>query len=398
MDILKKLVGILSSLLALFLASGLLLAQAPTSSRLPNRAGAGLRQGVLSPPQGQLPGRHGQWPEARNYANMVYDPIHRNLLLLAGSDASYGLVPSIWGFDAGNRAWHYVAGWDPPDVDIAAFDVSAGKVIVYVSWLFRTTGDVVSETWAFDPETGNWENRLPVESPPPGICGCGAQMAYDEESRKVVMFGGLDVTQFFNCIINGCDDAGWFACETNDTWVYDYPSNRWTKMPRPADENQLPSRRNSHGLTYDRRADRVILFGGGDVFGPAQDTWAYDYNTNTWTNLQPAVSPEGREYGYLAYDQRADKTVLFGGIGYDFYNEWLLPAETWVYDFGGNTWDLRSTPTTPSARGWEAMAYSGKGNAVVIFGGGVDRVHPTDETWLYRTDADRWWQVKPEKH
>jgi len=41
------------------------------------------------------------------------------------------------------------------------------------------------------------------------------------------------------------------------------------------------------------------------------------------------------------------------------------------------------------------MAYSDKANAVVIFGGGVDRQHPTDETWLYRTGANKWWQVEP---
>ena len=137
-----------------------------------------------------------------------------------------------------------------------------------------------------------------------------------------------------------------------------------------------------------------MLFGGGGVFGPATDTWALDYNTDTWTNLGPAVSPPGREYGYLAYDPSADKTVLFGGITYDFNSETLLqPAETWAYDLKSNTWSLRSPSTGPSARGWEAIAYSAKADAVVMFGGGPDRQHPTSETWLYRTDPDRWSQV-----
>jgi len=374
---------------ALLFTSAIAQVSAPS---LPTRAETTPPPNVLPSTNSRLPWH---WPEARNYSSLVYDTTEKALLLISGQDASYGLVPSIWSFNPGNRSWRYVADWQPQDFDMAAFDSSSGKVIVYVSWYFRSTGDVVSETWAFDPKTATWENRFPVESPPPGLCGCGAQVAYDEQARKIVMFGGLDVSQLFKCFSNGCDDAGWLACETNDTWVYDYSGNRWTKMPRPADENLIPSRRNSHGLTYDRRAHRIILFGGGDLFGPATDTWAYDYVTNTWTNLQPVVSPPGREYGYLAYDPTADKTVLFGGIGYDSNSEWLLPAETWNYDLKTNTWKLRTPARTPSARGWQAMAYSDKANAVVIFGGGVDRQHPTDETWLYRTGANKWWQVEP---
>jgi hypothetical protein len=377
---LRTLVAILT-VTSLFLAGGPALAQASGPLPVQTPTTIGLKARAV--------------PDARNYASMVYDPIHGDLILLAAQNGSFQFVPGVWSFDAGNRTWHYLGDFPGGDFpDLAAFDASAGKVIVHMSWLFTTTGEMVSETWAFDPMTRVWENRNPVMSPPPGLCGCGAQMAYDAESKKDVMFGGIDVAAFYNCVQNGCDDAGWFAVETNDTWVYDYASNRWTKMPRPADESRLPSRRNSHGLTYDSGSDRIILFGGGDVWGPATDTWAYDYNTNTWTNLKPAVSPRGREYGYLAYDQRADKTVLFGGIGYDFNSEWLLqPAETWTYDFNANNWMLNSPSTSPSARGWQAMAYSKKADAVVIFGGGIDRANPTNETWLYRTRADRWSQV-----
>lgn len=359
---------------AMVLSAGPFLAQASTSP-LVEAPGASVVPTIAGVSNAQVV------PEARNYADMVYDPIHKNLLLLGGQDATFAGVPSVWSFDPRSKTWRYVSTYAPKGaIDGAAFDVAAGRVIVHVSWLFYTNGQYVTQTWSFDPLTGAWENLKPKVSPPKGLCGCGAeQMVYDDKAGKVIMFGGFNLN---------------IGQETNDTWVYDYPSNLWTKMPRPADESQLPSPRNSNGLTYDSRADRIILFGGGGIFGPATDTWAYDYNTNTWTNLQPAgVTPAGREYGYLAYDEGADKTVLFGGIDYTISSETLLPAETWTYDLNANKWTLRSPSTTPSARGWQAMAYSQRGHAVVIFGGGPDRQHPTSETWLYSTDDDQWTQV-----
>ena len=322
--------------------------------------------------------QHASLPEARTYATLVYDPTHKNLLLIGGEDASTtNIVPSVWSLDLGSEKWHYIgnlpAGVEP--VDGAAFDVAAGKVIVHSSYLFYSTKALVSETWAFDPVTGAWENRNPTVSPPPGICGCGSQMTYDEKAEKVVMFGGLNVL---------------LMKETNDTWAYDYASNLWTMMPRPADASRLPSARNSDGLTYDSGADRIILFGGGEDSGPAQGTWAYDYNTNTWTNLKPAVSPQSRSYGYLAYDHGADKIVLFGGL-----IDGRVTAETWTYDLKANHWEQKAPSTSPSARAWQAMAYSQNGAAVVIFGGGADKNDPTGETWLYSTATDQWSQMTP---
>lgn len=320
--------------------------------------------------------QHASLPEPRTYSTLVYDPIHKDLLLIGGEDASTtNLVPSIWSFDPGNQEWHYIgnlpAGVEPSDG--AAFDVAAGKVIVHSSWLFYSSRALVSETWAFDPVTGAWENRKPKVSPPPGICGCGSQMTYDEKAEKVVMFGGINVRPM---------------TETNDTWAYDYASNLWTVMPRPADPGRLPSARNSFGLTYDSGSDRIILFGGDEDSGPGQGTWSYDYSSNVWTSLKPATSPQSRSYGYLAYDKAAGKTVLFGGL-----IDGHVTAQTWTYDFKANRWEQKTPATSPGARAWQAMAYSENGAAVVIFGGGSAKNSPTSETWLYRSATDQWSQA-----
>ncbi len=46
----------------------------------------------------------------------------------------------------------------------------------------------------------------------------------------------------------------------------------------------------SHNLAYDAESDRVVLFGGDANPLISDETWAYDLNTNTWTDL----SPDGR--------------------------------------------------------------------------------------------------------
>src|SRR3989442_15890746 len=79
-----------------------------------------------------------------------------------------------------------------------------------------------------------------------------------------------------------------------------------------------PLARSHHAMAYDSGSDRVILFGGyssccgGIALG---DTWAYDFNANTWTDMTPAVAPTSRESSAMAYDSQSDRVILFGGCG-----------------------------------------------------------------------------------
>ncbi len=61
---------------------------------------------------------------------------------------------------------------------------------------------------------------------PPGRSDAG--MAYDPDSGKVILFGGVDSD--FNCL--------------NDTWVYDRSTNSWTKYATA----EAPNARSGLGL------------------------------------------------------------------------------------------------------------------------------------------------------
>lgn len=335
------------------------------------------------------------WPQARGYQRMVYAPSVYRILMSGGEAyASWGLglpgLGGVWSFDAGTRRWGVVADTNPRYMDCVAYDTGADRLIAWVSFIVTGPGffdlEMAAETWAFDPHTGVWENRHPTTSPPAGnLCG-GAQMAYASRSRKAILFGGLDLVLLFKYVETG-DESLLPLLLRNETWAYDFDQNTWTNMAPTV----APEARNSHGLTYDAQADRVILFGGGDVFVDFSGTWAYDYGKNAWAERKPANEPSARAYTSLAYDRETGVTVLFGGV--DYFESTQGGDETWTYNFKENDWTLKHPPLAPSARGWHDMAYSEHANAVVLFGGGSDRDHFTDENWMYRTDSDRWVQI-----
>ena len=107
------------------------------------------------------------------------------------------------------------------------------------------------------------------------------------------------------------------AKDNGETWAYDVAANKWTEMKPPSG----PTGRGAAELAYDAESDRVILFGGWNkVAGGLDDTWAYDYNTNTWTEM--AKGPAKHLGARLAYDAESDRIILFGG--YDMTSGVLL--------------------------------------------------------------------------
>src|SRR5207247_11434477 len=86
-------------------------------------------------------------------------------------------------------------------------------------------------------------------------------------------------------------------------------ANKWTnKDPFPK-----PPMRYCHATAYDAQSDRVILFGGDLAGGLFSDTWAYDFNTNAWTDMAPGLSPPATLCDAMAYDSESDRVILFGG-------------------------------------------------------------------------------------
>ena len=149
-------------------------------------------------------------------------------------------------------------------------------------------------------------------------------MAYDAESDRIILWGANEVGQ-----------TPMSEEEKATVWAYDYETNTWTAI----ESTGGPSYRGGHTMVYHPGTDRIILFGGhhlGDVYF-SDETWAYDYNTNTWTQLAPATHPSGRRLHSMVYDEAADKMVLFGGIAGNFLKE-EINDELWIFDPVAEEW------------------------------------------------------------
>lgn len=191
--------------------------------------------------------------------------------------------------------------------------------------------------------------------------------------------------------------GGGGAVHYNDTWVYNFNDNTWTNMS-PEMVGGTLTVRIDYAMCYDSDADRTILFGGAGPSGFCNDTWAYSYGDNKWYNMSPemvggTLSP--RWLMRMVYDSTAKRTILFGGN-----SNHVGVNDTWAYDYSNNTWYNMSPETVGGTlnRTWvHDMVYDSSADRTIMFGG----IHEegdswTNETWVYNYNENKWYKKYPE--
>lgn len=226
----------------------------------------------------------------------------------------------------------------------------------------NTSNTVVKIMSALPP--GEWTEMHPASAPSPRTVNW---MAYDSVSDKVILFGGR--ISYYGCY--------------NETWAYDFDTDTWTNMTQPV----APSSRFAHAMAYDSQSNRVILFGGSNQLEQFNDTWAFNYEQNEWTNMNPIVAPSPRADFGMVYDSQSDRVILFGGYaGYDI-------DETWSYDFETNSWTNMNPTPRPPARFTMAIAYDIQSDRILIFGGAGGGLR--DDMWAYDFESNTWTEMHP---
>jgi hypothetical protein len=323
-------------------------------------------------------------PSPRGYVSIAYDAESQQVVLYGGQIGPWGLRTSVngetWAYDVTANVWAQMFPKLRPNDKAAAqlgYDVESDRVIMYGGGICLW-GLATEETWAYDYNTNTWEKM--AYGPKDHL---GARLAYDSKSDRMILFGGIDVRD-------------WFL--QDDTWAYDYNSDTWTEMKAAVS----PPGRNYQAMTYDSKADRVLTWGGMyiDESPLPESMWAYDYNSNTWEELLTGKKPypKSRDYAAMAYDVGSDRTILFGGVP--------IPIDdpdgetgTWAYDYKTNTWTEMNPAIEPPSVSRHAMVYSVATDRVILFGGelnddGVLFTY-TNEIWAYDYDSNTWTNLTP---
>jgi N-acetylneuraminic acid mutarotase len=255
-----------------------------------------------------------------------------------------------------------------------AYEVENDRTLLYAG--ADSNYNAFQDTWSYDFNTNTWENRNPTSSPP--ALGAHA-LAYESKNEVVILFGG-DVDPFLS---------------TAETWVYDYDTNTWTNLTTSI----APPPRSGHSMVYDTQSERIILFGGqywdGQFEFAYHDTWTYNYDTNQWTNVTPTISPGNRMFYGMSYDKKFDRTIIFGGFsGGSGITRTGFNGETWAFDLETANWTELTTTQAPEARAYLKMVYHTALGCSVLYGGwnqGMGQYY--SDTWAYDYSTNTWTQL-----
>jgi hypothetical protein len=317
---------------------------------------------------------------------ITYDSDSHHTIMFGGWTENFESLGDTLAYDLKTNTWENMSPTTAPSKRAGyafAYDAESDRTILFSGHKSGAsiTLENQNDTWAYDYDTNTWENLEPTNMPPPRL---SAAMTYDSESDVCILFGGIP-------------DGGSFA---GDTWAYDYNTNNWTNM----EPLVAPSPRVA-GMTYDIQSDRVILFGGGggsqwpvEIF---TDTWVYDYNSNTWTEMTPADSPSSA--GFMAFDEKLDVCIFHGGC-LDWMEEEIV-SETWIYNYNANTWTEKRKNPSPSPRSRIAITYDSESNRTILYSGGQLNSTGSDweeytyliinDLWTFDANTETWKRIHP---
>jgi hypothetical protein len=184
-------------------------------------------------------------------------------------------------------------------------------------------------------------------------------------------------------VLYGGNGTGWPY--ENSTWEFN--GTNWIE----ATPSAQPSAVYGMSMVYDDNNNVMLLFGGSDDTDAAlAETWTYNTTNDSWTQLTPTTSPPARTYAQMAYTGTGTNTeiYLFGGNdGTTYYND------VWRYD--GSDWTQVSTNgTLPTARTHHAIAYNPVNDVILLFGGRDATGSLLADTWqLDLGNNDTWNQI-----
>lgn len=147
-------------------------------------------------------------------------------------------------------------------------------------------------------------------------------------------------------------------------------------------DSEGPTSRLVFGWAYDARRQRTVLFGGSNG-GSLETAHTWEWDGSDWVVYDTLEDgPSRRSSPAMAYDERNEVIVLFGGTG----EGGTRYGDTWTWD--GVQWQ-HVADSGPAPRTGAAMIYDSDRQKVLLFGGFAD-----DELGdLWEWDGSEWTSI-----
>ncbi|MFX0114452.1 MAG: kelch repeat-containing protein [Candidatus Hodarchaeota archaeon] len=314
-------------------------------------------------------------PTTRTSPTMAYD-IESDRIILCGGDHAYNVLEDVWAYDTNADDWTLKnsPGFGRFEGDMV-YDSESDRMILFGGFDSTDSRALSNTTFAYDYNTDTWENMAQAMS---GTSPCPrvTKMAYDSESDLTILFGGATLVNSSIVLFN-------------DTWIYDYNANTWTEQS----PSLAPPPLVDCMLEYDSESDRTILFGGAGMSQDYNDTWTYDADTNTWMKMNPPIAPSPRVMTPgAAYNVKLDRIILYAGTKIGGVEENLpkdILNDTWAYDHNTDSWTELGLSQSPGDIERFVLCYNNESEIVVLTAGTYrdpvtgkgDRIY-NEDTWV----------------
>jgi hypothetical protein len=184
-------------------------------------------------------------------------------------------------------------------------------------------------------------------------------------------------------IFGGVGERGFL----NDLWAFDIDTNSWTQL-EPI--GTPPAPRLGHNAVYDPVGHQMVVWAGQQGSRFFDDTWTLDLTTLEWRNVSPAIRPRARYGSASVFDPVERALVQFAG----FTSESRRFQDTQAFDLDTNTWqDLTPPGEKPQIRCLHTAAFDPASRRLIIYGG--QRNGPLDDLWAFDLASRSWTQLTP---
>ena len=333
-------------------------------------------------------------PSARYDSALVWDSKRSRAVLFGGmqkADANADGVPQrdIWELDPATAGWTLrtttgsmpSARWG----HAMAYDPGRGTTVV-VGGKDLQTHLGLADVWDWNPTTGAWAQRLTGRESNLPEGRMYASLVTDSGQNHLDLVAGLTFYGAYDTF--NPPDPGTQVAPSAEIWELEPAAATFTNRSAPQNS---PGNRWGHAMAFCPATGKTYVFGGANDKNPfLDDLWEWD--GNSWSQVQSDVRPPGRSYTGIAYDPSRKSLILYSGesVPPDPAAEpSVVLADTWEWNSSTRKWSQLAPTSNPGPQDGPAMVTDlGRGKVLLFTADTSNTVWEWDgskTTWTNRT-------------